>query len=130
MELFVRPAGPADAEAIADVQQRSWQAAYTGLLSPRSLTRAAALWDARHWWGSLERIDHPTVTLVLDGPDTGIAGFGVCGPRRGRQNPDLHRFAGEIYLLYLLPSVQGRGHGTQLMAGMARVMRARDMESA
>ena len=37
---------------------------------------------------------------------------------------------GEFYLLYLLPNYQRRGHGVRLMAAMARVLRARGMDSA
>ena len=130
MELFIRPAGPADAEAIAEVQRISWQEAYTGILRPESLDSVARSWDAGHWRASLERTDNRTIPLVLDSRQTGVAGFGVAGPRRGRRDSRLAELAGEIYLLYLLPGIQREGHGTALTAALARVLLARGMSSA
>jgi ribosomal protein S18 acetylase RimI-like enzyme len=130
MDLFVRAAGPADAEDIALVQRLSWQSTYAGLLRPESLTRAQETWGVDHWLQHLERTDDQLVPLVLDGPSTGIVGFGVAGPRRGGADPLIRKFEGEIYLLYLLQAVQGRGYGLKLMTALARVMRARGMESA
>jgi ribosomal protein S18 acetylase RimI-like enzyme len=130
MELFVRPAGPADAEELAEVQSISWQATYRGLLSPELLARTQAAWDAWHWRRSLERTDAKGFALVLEGRDAGIVGFGVAGPRRGGREPLLRGFGGEIYLLYLLPDFQRRGNGARLMGAMARVLKARGIESA
>lgn len=130
MELYLRPAGPADAEEIAEVQRLSWLATYREMLSPDSLARAEAAWDARHWRHSLERVDDRVFSLVIEGRECGIAGFGVAGPRRGGRDPLLQSFKAEIYLLYLLPRFQGRGLGARLMQGLARVLIARGMDSA
>jgi ribosomal protein S18 acetylase RimI-like enzyme len=130
MDIFIRPAGPADAEDIARVQHISWAATYARQLTPESLARVETAWDARHWRHSLERTDDRVVSLVLEGPEDGTVGFGVAGPRRGGRDPVLRTYDGEIYLLYLLPRYQRRGHGVQLMTAMARVLRARGMDSA
>jgi len=130
MELFIRPAGPADAEEIADVQRVSWQDAYATQLRPESLARAELVWDAAHWRGSLERTDDRVVSLVLDGRQTGVVGFGVAGPRRGGRDALLRSFGSEVYLLYLLPGIQGCGYGARLIAALARVLLARGMDSA
>jgi ribosomal protein S18 acetylase RimI-like enzyme len=129
MDLFIRPAGPADAEEIARVQTITWRATYGRLLSMQALDRVERSWDVAHWRRSLERTDDKSVTLVLDGPRTGIVGFCVAGPRRGKNDPILRSFQAEIYLLYLIPSVQKRGHGKRLMSAMARVLRARGVKS-
>lgn len=129
MELFIRPAGPADAEEIAEVQRLSWNAAYDGMLSAGSLATVSKVWDAAHWRRALERTDDRAVTLVLDGRATGVAGFGVAGPRRGRR-ASLTGFDGEIYLLYLAPGIQRQGQGARLVAGLARVLMARGIGSA
>ena len=118
MDIFIRPAGPADAEEIARVQRISWAATYARQLSPQSLARVETAWDARHWRHSLERTDDSVVTLALEGADEGIVGFGVAGPRRGGRDPVLQAHDGEFYLLYLLPNYQRRGHGVRLMAAM------------
>ena len=130
MDMFIRPAGPADAEDIARVQHISWAATYAKQLTPESLARVETAWDARHWRHSLERTDDRVVSLVLEGAEEGVVGFGVAGPRRGGRDPVLRAYDGEIQLLYLLPRYQRRGHGVQLMTAMARVMRARGMDSA
>lgn len=130
MELFIRPAGPADAEEITAVQRISWQATYADMLRPESLARVERVWDAAHWRGSLERTDDRIIPLVLDGRATGVAGFAVGGPRRGGRNGLVGGFDGEIYLLYLMPGIQGFGHGARLIAALARVLRARGMRSA
>jgi ribosomal protein S18 acetylase RimI-like enzyme len=130
MDLFIRPAGPADAEAVAEVQRISWQATYARLLSAASLARVETAWDANHWRQSLERIDSAGVCLVMDGEATRVVGFGVAGPKRGKRDPLLDDFGGEFYLLYLLPMFQNQGHGVRLMSAMAKVLRARNLNSA
>ena len=92
MELYLRSAGPADAEEIAAVQRQSWLATYQGMLSPVSLARSEAAWDARHWRRSLERVDNRAFALVVEGRECGITGFGVAGPRRGGRDPLLQEF--------------------------------------
>ncbi|MDB5365759.1 MAG: acetyltransferase, family [Rhodospirillales bacterium] len=126
MSVLIRPAGPADAEDIARVQYLSWRSTYDGLLTPRSLARVGSMWGAAHWRATLERVDDVVVPLVVETQHHGIVGFATCGRQRGR----LPFYAGEIYTLYLLPTAQGRGYGTQLMVSMARVMMARDLRSA
>jgi ribosomal protein S18 acetylase RimI-like enzyme len=130
MEIFIRPAGPADAEEIARVQTLSWRATYARQLSAESLARVEAAWDVRHWRHGLERVDDRAITLVLEAREVGMIGFGVAGRRRAGRNPALHPYEGEIYLLYLLPGFQGYGLGTKLMAALARVLAARGMKSA
>ena len=130
MDIFIRPAGPADAEEIARVQAISWRATYADQLSAESLARVETAWDARHWLHGLERVDDRQVTLVLEAREAGIVGFGVAGRRRAGRDPALHPYEGEIYLLYLLPRFQGYGLGTKLTAALARVLKARGMKSA
>jgi ribosomal protein S18 acetylase RimI-like enzyme len=129
MELFILPAGPVDAEAVAHVQRKSWAATYAKQLSPMSLARAEAAWDAPHWRHSLERIDGRSFTLVLAN-QRGIAGFGTAGRRRGRPDPLVGKYDSEIYMLYLLPRFQGQGHGGRLMTALASALKARGSKSA
>jgi ribosomal protein S18 acetylase RimI-like enzyme len=130
MEIFIRPAGPADAEEIARVQAISWRATYARQLSAESLARVETAWDARHWQHGLERVDDRAITLVLEAREVGMIGFGAAGRRRMGRDPALQPYEGEIYLLYLLPGFQGHGLGAKLMAALARVLAARGMKSA
>jgi ribosomal protein S18 acetylase RimI-like enzyme len=128
MELFILPAGPADAEQVARVQRLSWQAAYARQLSPMSLARAEAAWGAAHWREVLERVDSRSFTLVLSNA-RGVAGFGMAGRRRGRPGGPLAAYDSEIYMLYLLPRFQGQGHGGRLMTALASTLKARGAKS-
>jgi ribosomal protein S18 acetylase RimI-like enzyme len=130
MEIFIRPAGPVDAEEIARVQAVSWRATYAGQLSAESLARVETAWDARHWQHGLERVDDRAFAMVLEAREVGIVGFGVAGRRRMARDAALHPYEGEIYLLYLLPDFQGYGLGGKLMTALARVLKARGMKSA
>ena len=125
LEHAIRPAGPADAEAIARVQELSWRTTYAGLLPAEVIGRVGAAWGPAHWVSRLQRLNSGDFTLVLDHEQRGVAGFCEAGPCRGRVRP----YAAEFYRLYLLKDVQGQGHGTWLMASAARVLLARGFES-
>jgi ribosomal protein S18 acetylase RimI-like enzyme len=128
MELFILPAGPADAEQVARVQRLSWQAAYARQLSPMALARAEAAWGAGHWREVLERVNGRSFTLVLANA-RGVAGFGMAGRRRGRPDAAVAAYDSEIYMLYLLPRFQGQGHGRRLMTALASTLKARGSKS-
>ncbi len=108
--LIVRQAEPQDAEAVAGVHVRSWQAAYRGLLPDdyldglRPSDRAA-----RYTFGRKGPEAPETLVLVADGL---ISGFATLGPSRDGDAAA----AGELYALYLDPRAWGRGMGRTLMA--------------
>ena len=113
--LHVRPAGPSDAEAIAGVQSRSWQAAYLGMLPNEVLLGFGQAQGVTFWLRILERGDADDSVLVaeLEGE---VVGFVSCGPIRDR----IPGYSGEFYALYVLPEAQGCGIGTSLIAHAAR----------
>jgi GNAT superfamily N-acetyltransferase len=125
LEYAIRPAGPADAEAIARVQDLSWRTTYAGLLPAETIGRVGAAWGPAHWMGRLQKLNSGDFTLVLDHEERGVVGFCEAGPCRGR----LRRYDAEFYRLYLIKSVQGQGYGRWLMASAARVLLARGLES-
>lgn len=126
VSAHIRPAGPDDADAIACVQQTSWQESYHDKLPASVIHRAGAVWGPGHWRRILSEQDPQEIALVLDAEDFGVLGFGAFGPQRG----NVPGFAGEIYSLYLMPQIQRQGVGTRLMQAMARVMVARGLSSA
>lgn len=114
----VRDAHLADAGALAEIQVRSWRAAYRGLLPETVLAELSEsavrdVWDAR--------LQHPpprTATLVVTdaGDVVGFSGFGP--PLDGDPGPT----DGHLYTLYLLPDRWGRGLGRLLHdAAIARM---------
>lgn len=109
----IRPAQPADAEAIGALHVRAWQAAYRGLL-PDEVLDALSIpaWVERRRkalvapWGPL------VLNHLLEGPG-GVLGWASSGPTR---DPDLDAArVGEVYAIYLEPVAVGRGHGRVLL---------------
>jgi len=108
----VRRATLADAEAIARVHVDSWQAAYLGLIPVPILNDLSVERKTMSWRRVLAGHTTPgsrTLVLIADGM---VVGFASIGPTR--DNDDHPRVVGEVYALYLSPSVWGHGLGGQL----------------
>jgi GNAT superfamily N-acetyltransferase len=110
--MLVRPATPTDAPAIAAIHVASWQAAYRGLmpdtlLDNLSVNQRLAMWEKR----LSGPVDESWRTFVCD-LDQQIAGWASAGCVR---DADLDpAIVGELYGLYTLPGVWGRGVGRTL----------------
>lgn len=106
--MEIRPATPADAEAIARVQVETWRSAYTGMiaghvLDAMTVERTAARWAT--YFGT----PGVAVWLAVDGGEA--AGFVCVGPPREDDVPA----AGEVYAIYVRPAAQRRGLGAALL---------------
>lgn len=105
----VRPATPADADAIGLVQVETWCAAYKGLLPDEAIEQFDLAARQRMWRDVLARGRRPgsaTFVAELDGSVVGFADVGAC---RGEEG------AGELYAIYLHPSCWDRGMGRALL---------------
>ena len=111
MRVELGPAGPGDAPAIARVEVETWRTTYAGMLADSSLLAMSPERQARLWAGPIKL--SPRDTWVAR-TEEGIVGFGYCGPQRDHRLP----FAGEVYMLYVLPDAQGLGIGRQLLRAM------------
>lgn len=111
----IRAAGPSDAEAIADVQARTWRAAYLGMLPHEVLLGFGQAQGVGFWQRILERVNGDDSVLVAEFDDD-VVGFVSCGPIRDR----IPGYSGEFYALYVLPEAQGCGIGTSLIAHAGR----------
>lgn len=117
------PAGPADAEALAYVHVRSWRETYQGLLPDAFLARMSEEGFTRRFRRQLAAGTGAGITLAL-ADRSGLVGYAQAGPsRRGRPGE------GEISVLYLLRSAQGRGLGRALLAAAARALEAQGARS-
>ncbi len=116
-ELTIRPAGPADAQAIAAVHVRSWQEAYAGIVSQRYLASLDPQERATRWEQHLEQgpADGVRTWIALDG--TRLLGFATVGPSR---DEDAQRGELEVYSIYLEPSTWGHGVARELMRTVIR----------
>lgn len=113
----IRAATGADAHGIARVHIEAWRETYPGILPDRVLADMSIEARTRFWNNALDNLGTRTGVFVVD-TDTGIQGFGLCGPER----LGLRGYDGEFLGLYLMQAVQGRGLGQGLMRAMARSM--------
>ncbi|MDQ4133132.1 MAG: GNAT family N-acetyltransferase [Actinomycetota bacterium] len=110
--MRVRPAEITDAEAIATVHVRSWQATYRGRLPDDYLRGLSIERRTETWREILARSDRPGLGAFVVEVDDGIVGFVHTGPSRDANAPT---GTGEITALYLAPEHWGRGGGRLLL---------------
>lgn len=124
--VVVRPATVDEAPAIARIHWDSWVATYTGVFPQQAfdefgLDRRERLW-AQEAARSADATQRRQVLAALHGAR--MLGFASVGPYRV-QSFDEPACAedGELYALYLDPSVQRRGIGRLLWAAAAQHLR-------
>ena len=123
MPSVVRPARPADAESVAGIHVRSWQAAYVGIVPQPILDRLSVERRAASWRSTIEDDGAERVWVVEEGDR--IRGFASIGPAR---DEDLPSGAGELYAIYLEPESWSLGLGRRLFEAATRDLVARGFE--
>lgn len=113
--IRIRSAQQSDAGSIAEVQWRTWQAAYLGLLPHEILIGFGQSQGNGFWQRVLDQTVDGDAVLVAE-LDQEIVGFISSGPIR----QSISGYRGEFYALYVLPEAQGCGIGTTLIAHAAR----------
>jgi ribosomal protein S18 acetylase RimI-like enzyme len=109
----VRRAQAADAGRIAEIQVRSWQSAYHGLIAQDYLDGLDAARGRSRWAGWLEEMDWARGGILVVADDAGqLAGFASANQSR---DPDADSTVGEVLAIYLAPECWGRGLGRELM---------------
>ncbi|PZG19261.1 N-acetyltransferase [Micromonospora craterilacus] len=113
----IRREEPADAEAIAQVHVRGWQAGYAGIMPDEVLDRLNPVaWAQRRRNLGTADPDHPFTTLLAE-IDGQLAGFTTFGPYRNNQDRgDLDPAYGEVLAMYVTPDHWGDGTATALLA--------------
>jgi GNAT superfamily N-acetyltransferase len=116
----IRPAGPADASAIAALHAAVWHATYRHLATPAAIAALTAAHRLKHWQAVLATDDPQAVTLVAES-DGGIVGFVRAAPS---QEP---LFGGRCEVKYLyVDSTQARhGIGRLLLTRVAQLLQQR-----
>jgi GNAT superfamily N-acetyltransferase len=103
----IRPGTAADAEAVARVHVRTWQAAYAHVFPPERLAELSVERRADRWR------EWPPLVGVADGV---IVGFVSVGASRDDEP------AGELFAIYVDPEHWGTGVGRELIgAGEERL---------
>lgn len=123
MAIPILPAGPADAEALAQVHVRAWRETYRGMLPDAYLARMSEADFARRFRRALTFPGPNDVTLLAAGRQE-LLGYVQGGPSRARV-----RGEAEIATLYLLREAQGLGLGRRLLVGAARALAAQGARS-
>lgn len=119
-DLRVRRATPNDAEGIARVHVKSWQAAYKGLV-PRSMLGALSVeqWSNR-WRILLGGRDEKHFALVAEREGEVI---GFCAVTLPSREPGTSPGTAEITSLYAAPEVWKEGVGATLLHATMEVLR-------
>ena len=115
MDHVIFPAGPDDAEALAQVHVTSWRESYRGLIADSYLDRMSAPMHAARFHRALTHPGPHDATLAAAGRE-GLVGYAAGGPSRSHRAGEA-----EIHTLYVRRAVQRAGLGRRLLIAMARV---------
>ncbi len=118
-EMMIRRATPDDAAAIAHVHVLTARSQYVGIMPADFLASLSIEERTKQWRARLEDpawIATGGAAFVTADVSGAVVGFTSCGPSG---ESDWPQFAGEIYLLYVLPAAQGFGAGKRLVSAAA-----------
>ncbi len=110
--MKVRPAGLADASAIAAVQVHSWRGTYRGQIPDEHLDGLSIDRRSVVWTEILGDADLPRTGVFVLEDENKVVGFAHFGPSR---DPDAAPRTGELTAIYLVPEVWGHGGGRLLL---------------
>ena len=125
-EVSVRPAAPADAEAVARVQDTAWHAMAEAAL-PAAVLEA---WDAAtavaSWTAAITAPPTPGHGVLVALDDGRVVGFAAYGPAElgPGERPHPAGPTTELAVLLVEPRWGRRGHGSRLLAAVADLTRS------
>jgi len=110
----VRPATGADVTAIAEVQARTWRAAYADRVPAEALDGLTPAGLAARWAAAIAAPPSPAHRVLVAVDGLLVAGFAAVAPAA---EPDLgpDAAAGELLVLVVDPRAARQGHGSRLM---------------
>ncbi|MPZ97752.1 MAG: GNAT family N-acetyltransferase [Dehalococcoidia bacterium] len=108
---ILRRAGSADAEGIARVHVRSWQAGYQGIIPKAILDRLRISTRARRWARNVEHARSRGHHVWVAERGGEIVAFAITGPGRNEDTLNL----GELHAIYLLPDEWGAGTAARML---------------
>lgn len=125
MTISVRKAILQDAGAIAHVQVDTWRSTYRGIMTDEFLSSMSFEQRQRNWEAGFLNPESVTAVFVAEDDQNHVVGFAACGPVRDNQKA----FSGELYAIYVIQSLQGRGVGRRLTLSVAQDLRNRGFDS-
>jgi len=117
----IRLAEVQDAAAIAHVHVQSWLTTYKGLVPEEYLASLNEAERVPLWQKWLTR----DISVFVAEIESQIVGFASGGPIR----EPLAAYDAELYTIYLLEEVQGRGIGKDLLSAVAEALIGKDHTS-
>jgi GNAT superfamily N-acetyltransferase len=115
-----------DASAIASINVRAWQAAFRGLVDQAYLDSLVAE-DRAVQWSQWMRDRPETVHIWVVEEQRRVVGYASVGPSR---DEDADPSTGELYAIYLEPSLVGTGRGRELLRHAEEDLRAQGYRNA
>jgi ribosomal protein S18 acetylase RimI-like enzyme len=122
---LIRPATPADAEALARIHVDTWKSDYRGIV-PDDYLAALSVNNRGDLVNDEERRDYRAMiqdtandVFVAEQPHAGVVAFSAGGPFRDRGYRLTGSFAGELYYVYVDTRYRERGLGTDLVKAVA-----------
>jgi GNAT superfamily N-acetyltransferase len=126
MPLRIREAEPKDAEAIAGIHVRAWQAAYRGQLADDYL-EGLTVEDRLEMHRRALESPPPEYRMWLAEEDGRAVGFAVTGRS---EDADATERTAEVYAIYLEPARIGTGAGLELFEHAVGDLRRRGFHAA
>ncbi|GGC72555.1 GNAT family N-acetyltransferase [Undibacterium terreum] len=120
MNVILRPATVADAEAIAEVRIKSWRATYRGMIPDSYLDDMKLDESAAHWAKILEVASDRVCVFVAES-ENGIVGF-ASGMLLPEEKLGLDA---ELTAVYLSPDMQRSGIGRRMVQDVAQALKAK-----
>lgn len=120
-DVSCRVAWADDADAIGELQVRTWRTSYAGLLPPEALDLDPRI-VAEAWRASLTRPKDARSRVLVALERNTVVGFAVTG---AATDPDCDPVAdAELAELTVDPARRGQGHGSRLLQAAVDTMRA------
>lgn len=119
--FLLRPATPNDALSISRVHVSSWRTTYREIVPAAFLNELNAEQRLPLWQQVIDSGSH----LIVAERASQIVGFINGGPIR----EPLDSYDAELYAIYLLQDVQGKGIGTALLVELAKRLRDADFRN-
>ena len=121
-DVSVREATSADVSAIAEVQVQTWREAYGNIL-PRDVLDGLdpAVVEAR-WRSSIDSTEHARSHALVALDSGRMVGIAAVTPATDEDEDPAT--TAELGPLLVVPSSQGKGHGSRLLAAAMDVLRA------
>jgi ribosomal protein S18 acetylase RimI-like enzyme len=121
--IWIRPAVPEDAPALASVNVTTWRAAYRGIIAAEFLENLNETKLEERWRQRLTSGESATFVAVTDRGE--VVGYVNAGIEREGLKPQ----SGEIYAVYLLPAYHRQGVGKRLMRRAMRWLKSQGMRA-